>query len=526
MGTTINDIITINITRETAKLTRAGFGTPLVFGEHAKFDLGELARVYNNITAVAEDFATSDEEYKAAAKLFGQEVSPTQIIIGDRGANAIQKMTATVDTVENNTDYYAYINGTEFKITSDADATAIEIAGLLVAAINGGSEPVTATDNADGTYYCVSDVSGDFFTFTTGTRQSITQVTVVTVNTATAETDYLTKINTSKFIVTSDATPTVIEIAGSLVTAINAGPEPVTATDNADGTYDLEADAAGSQFNIWVDARQSIAGDRPNVNVASELSALRIENDDWYGLVLTRSATETTQIQDIKQASEYMEPLMKLYAPCIDEATIPTVSTGDVATYIKGKAYDETIGVFYSTDEENYPEAAWFGLQLPKDPGSTNWKFQTLAGITADNLTAAQVAYLRGKNCNFYETVGGVNTITGEGNVASAEYIDIIRGAHWLGQRMAEGIFTLLVNSEKVPFTTQGIAAVEDVIRYWLQKGVDKGFVVDGSIVITVPDIDDVDPADKAARLLNDIEWTAQLQGAVNKVAIQGRLTV
>lgn len=525
MGTTINDIVVVNITREAAKLTRAGFGTPLVFGEHNKFDLGELARVYNNITAVEEDFSTSDEEYKAAAKLFGQDVSPEQIIIGDRGANATQKMTVTIDTVENNTDYFTYINGTEFKYTSDADATAAEISAGLVAAINGGSEPVTAAD-LTGTYTLTADVEGDPFTISFGTRQSFTQITVCTVDTATALTEYMTKINTTEFKVTSDATPTAIEIAGLLVTAINLGNEPVTATDNADGTYDIEADEKDTEFDIWVDSRQSISGDRPNANVASELSALRTQNDDWYGLVLTRRATEAKQIQDIKQASEYIEPLMKVYPPCIDEATIPTVATTDVATYIKGKAYDHTFGVFYSTDEESYPEAAWLGKQLPKDPGSTTWKFKTLAGITPDTLSSSQVGYLKSKNCNFYETVGGVNITSGEGIVASGEYIDIIRGADWLGTRMAEGIFALLVSSEKVPFTSQGIGQVEDVIRYWLQKGVDRGFVVADSYVINMPDIDDIDPADKAARFLNDVTWTAQLQGAIHKVSIEGRLTV
>jgi len=217
---------------------------------------------------------------------------------------------------------------------------------------------------------------------------------------------------------------------------------------------------------------------------------------------------------------------MKLYAPCIDEATIPTVSTADIATYIKDKDYDHTFGVFYSTDEENYPEAAWLGLQLPKDPGSTNWNYQSLTGIVVDDLTASQVSYLNSKNCNYYELVGGANITLGGGIVASGEYIDIIRGADWLGTRMAEGIFALLVNSEKVPFTTQGIGQVEDVIRYWLEKGADKGFVVRDSIVITMPDIDDVDPADKAARFLNDVSWSAQLQGAINKMSIQGRLTV
>lgn len=525
MGTTINDIITINITRETAKLTRAGFGTPLIFGQHNKFSLGELARVYNNITAVEEDFAITDEEYKAAAKVFGQEVSPTQIIIGDRGANATQLMTVTVDTVANDTDYTCTINGTPFKITSDADATAAEISAALVAAINGGAEPVTAAD-LTGSYTLTADVEGDPFTMTTDTNQSYTQVTVVTVDTATDLTDYMTKLNTTKFTVTSDATATAIEVAGLLVAAINLGSEPITALDNADGSYDLTADAADTDFDIWVDSRQSIAGDRPNANVASELSTLRTENDDWYGLILTRTADETKQIQDITQASAYIEPLMKLYAPCIDEATIPTVSAADIATFIKDKDYDHTFGVFYSTDEENYPEAAWFGKQLPKDPGSTNWNYQSLSGIVVDVLTSAQVSYLGSKNCNYYETIGGVNITVGGGIVASGEYIDIIRGADWLGTRMAEGIFALLVNAEKVPFTTQGISQVEDVIRYWLEKGADKGFVVRDSIVITMPAIDDVDPADKAARFLNDVSWSAQLQGAINKVSIEGRLTV
>ena len=37
MGTQLNDIVQVNITRETAKITQAGFGTALIFGPLTEF---------------------------------------------------------------------------------------------------------------------------------------------------------------------------------------------------------------------------------------------------------------------------------------------------------------------------------------------------------------------------------------------------------------------------------------------------------------------------------------------------------
>ena len=57
---------------------------------------------------------------------------------------------------QNNTTYTVTINGTAFQYVSDADATVAEITAGLVAQINAGAEPVTASDN--GTDF---DVQGD-----------------------------------------------------------------------------------------------------------------------------------------------------------------------------------------------------------------------------------------------------------------------------------------------------------------------------------------------------------------------------
>ena len=82
MGTKLTDIVQVNITRETAKITQAGFGTALIFGPLTEFT--DRYRIYNSIEAVEVDFASDSEQWKAAAALFSQEVSPEKVVIGDR----------------------------------------------------------------------------------------------------------------------------------------------------------------------------------------------------------------------------------------------------------------------------------------------------------------------------------------------------------------------------------------------------------------------------------------------------------
>ncbi len=166
----------------------------------------------------------------------------------------------------------------------------------------------------------------------------------------------------------------------------------------------------------------------------------------------------------------------------------------------------------------------WKGC--PETPGSVTWKFQRLVGITPDSLNATQLANLRTNNLNFFETVAGVNIISSEGIMAGGEFIDTIRGSDKLQTRMAERIFTLLVNADKIPFTNKGIGAIENEVRAELQISVDEGYLEPNSAVVTVPDIDAVEAADKAVRFLNGIEFTADLAGAIHKVSITGTLSL
>ena len=56
--------------------------------------------------------------------------------------------------------------------------------------------------------------------------------------------------------------------------------------------------------------------------------------------------------------------------------------------------------------------------------------------------------------------------------------------------------------------------------------GVDPGIIVASTIIVTVPAIEDVSVLDKANRILREVKFSAQLQGAIHKVYIEGSVYV
>lgn len=174
----IDNIVNVQITRETASVSRQGFGTPLILGINKGFT--GLTATYTSLAAVADDFATTSKEYKAAQALFSQSPNIVQLKIGRRATS--DTSVVTVDTVVDNATYTCEINGTVFSVNSGGSATAASIAGLLVTAINGGSEPVTATDNLDGTYDLDADVASTAYSVKLDTNQSAAFTTTTTAD--------------------------------------------------------------------------------------------------------------------------------------------------------------------------------------------------------------------------------------------------------------------------------------------------------------------------------------------------------
>ena len=82
------------------------------------------------------------------------------------GLDTVYDVDLSVNTVNNGFLYSITINGNLFSFTSDGTATAIEIMAGLKIDIDAGSEPVTVTDNLDGTMNIVNadpaDLSNTF----------------------------------------------------------------------------------------------------------------------------------------------------------------------------------------------------------------------------------------------------------------------------------------------------------------------------------------------------------------------------
>ena len=152
--TRLTDIIEIQISRETAAVAQTNFNVPLFISAHTNFV--ERARVYGSLEAVQADFGATESAYVAASKLFGQEIKPSNIVIGRR---QVPGATINVSGVVVGQTYTMTINNLPFSYTAVTADTAILVAAGLKASyqvtpITG----VTVTDNHDGTLTIASTV--------------------------------------------------------------------------------------------------------------------------------------------------------------------------------------------------------------------------------------------------------------------------------------------------------------------------------------------------------------------------------
>lgn len=443
----LDDIVNIQISSQTASVSRAGFGYGLILGVHQK----TLNRVdwYNksdwSTAMVADGYATTDPIYLAAQRYFAQNPSPTKVAVGRVQAD---QLTVTIEAVQNSTQYGFTIecgtpgSPTQVTFTSDADATQTEIADGLVASANGG-----------------------------------------------AEASYITASNVG------DDVQIVLDGDDPMVVVLNQSPTLMEISDPEGTVEDLD----------------------------TALAAIVLEDSDWYGIcAVDRTAAQVQKVMD------WVEAQVKIFVTASADSNIINQAFGvdntSIAYYCHNNSFARSMVLYSGDAATDYPDAAWLGKCLPKDAGSITWAFKTLAGISADTLTSTQRGHALDKYANVYETVAGVS-ITQFGTTGANEYMDITRGVDWLRATMQEDIYTKLVNLDKIPYTDKGIASIESSVRKALEAGIDRNFIA--SITsITTPAAADVSAANKAARLLQDVEFTALLAGAIHEIEVQGVVTV
>ena len=308
---------------------------------------------------------------------------------------------------------------------------------------------------------------------------------------------------------------------------------PVTGTVTGSGSgalLTLTSVVAGQGVNYsLISTNLTHTNTTANNGIATDLSNIVNVNNSWYGIILCSNSDN-----DIEQLAAAVEPLRKIFIGVSNDSSIPTVSTTDIASYLKSKGYKRT-ALMYSPLSYNLGiEAGWMGSQLPQTPGSNNWAFKTIIGISPDTFNSTQqniligdpVAQVEGKNVNIYQTVGGQD-ITQMGTMAGGQYIDITIGIDWLSSTLQTNVYQALVSNPKIPYTDVGTGVLLSAVKSAIDQGVVNG-LIDGNspITITAPSVLDVPASQRANRVAPPISFSCRLQGAFNAVIINGIVTV
>ncbi len=318
----------------------------------------------------------------------------------------------------------------------------------------------------------------------------------------------------------------------SIVTALTALIDPVTdlVAVATTSTHIVCTATAGKLINYKGLPSPDILGiydKTADAGIVADMQAVEaLDSTTWYAVLLDAGGR-----LEAVAAAAHVETMRKIML-CTNSDSDMADPAGvvDLAYATKAAAYART-GVVYSKGELlSYSAAALVGKKLPTTPGRSTWAYSTLAGVTVDILTTAQINALKAKNANWYAALGGVNVIR-EGKTASGEWIDTTHFVDWLYARMQERLFAALASAsaagEKIPYTQSGIDTLTSLVSAQLKEGVAAGgLAATPAPAVTAPDIADIDPAEKIARNLPGVRFSGTLAGAIHTLEISGILSV
>ena len=292
---------------------------------------------------------------------------------------------------------------------------------------------------------------------------------------------------------------------------------------------------------LWIGVWDEVGAE----DIVDAFTAIRNVTDEFYAVGIT--AAIRTETASLHLLATEIEAMRKVFIVDSNDADILSLTDTTSLAYLlreEGTSGFKRTSVNYHTDVTKYSAWAIMGRILPIGAGKSTMSYQILAGPEdgADFIEAAAITEVQKDNlflANGNTTVEQSNqvfyfngTMTGGKNLErEGEWFDIIRGIDFLQARIEEGLLSLLLEKaqadSKVPFTDAGIAMVKTRLNSLLDTfGVQQGILVDGSIVISVPSRADTTTVDRDDRLLRDVDFTADLAGAIGKVVVRGKVRV
>lgn len=334
--------------------------------------------------------------------------------------------------------------------------------------------------------------------------------------------NYAGKIGGAAWTFTGDASATLAEACIGIAAAVTALAR-VTAVNTGGTKVTVTTDTAGDvvQFTEMT-SNLGVKDVSADPGIATDLAAILAADTDWFGLALSCPNSELI----VNAAAAWVETKRRFFPWQSADTDLTGGSTTDLGSDLKGFDYFNSCG-FYHPYVASVQPAAVLGMFLPYTPGSATLAFKSLVGLPAYAVSTSVEALIQGRNVNTYTTIAGNGTLY-PGKQASSEYADQTVGIHECYARIQEAVIGLFQANPKIGFTDQGAAAVQGTIKAVLDVRTRKpsNFLVPGSTVVSVPAVSTVGATDKANRLLPDVTFSADLQGAIHAVHIAGQLAV
>jgi hypothetical protein len=457
----LQEIVQVDITRETSRITQVGFGRALLAVSGFEDATSDKVREYSTLAEVLEDFASDSTAYAGAAAYFGQQRRPASLLIGEYdSADPVASLNA-IDAV--NPDWYCLLVADDSPLIEGESRIdrLISIAAWIETqeriCIIGAFGAETLDDSIgddDASLTALLHAAGYTRTATIWTGESATEGDTYGPN----------QITNGDFASGTGWTTAAGSAAYSggqaQLTASGGGSVGITRLQSLDaGTYLLSINVVsatstqGTLEMVVQNAADSYSGPVETGTISMEIE-ITSEDSGIIGFAISGTAGAAVFVIDNFAIRAITPPSMDVSGP-----------------------------------------AAWAGRMLPTDPGSQTWAHKRLIGVESANLSTAQRTNLFAKKGNLLSTIAGLSN-TRYGTMASGEFIDIIRGIDWLVQRMREDIFRAFVNTGKIPYTGAGIAAIENIVRARLRIAQGIGLIAPDTATVpgfnlTVPAIGD-----------------------------------
>lgn len=245
-------------------------------------------------------------------------------------------------------------------------------------------------------------------------RRQVDSVTFTPV--ATDNTDYVVTLNGTPYTFTSGTGATPTSIVTGLKAAIGT---PVGITLTGTTTLTIAPTTPGTAWSVTASSNLTAANLASTETMADALDAVTFVNSVWYAVV------SDSHIQaEVVALSDAVASRRKIYGTSTQDPLVITTGTTDVAAVLSAKSATRTYGVYLPTANTEYPEAAWMGAQLPYTPGSNDWDFKRVSGVTVSSISDTARVNLRTKHTNMYTAVGGLNVMQ-DGNMFDGTPIDL-----------------------------------------------------------------------------------------------------